>query len=219
MMAASNTTIGITEGAGKLVATRTVDSAHCQKICIGGAEDGESLVNLPAHDAADAGAPLKIGGRASLALPTAVSADGDRVNARFTREGALATVSTQIVGKVFVDGQGLTNLQSTTSNATLGASSASGVTAGGSGLKVYVTSVSVVCSTFANAGYVTLRDGSGGSDIYQVGGITAVNTGNSIAAAGNGFLCSTSLNTALHVFYSGASSNVIRWSLTYYYAP
>jgi len=42
-----------------------------------------------AHDAADSGHPVKIGGYASNAIPAAVSADGDRVNARFTQTGAL----------------------------------------------------------------------------------------------------------------------------------
>lgn len=44
--------------------------------------------NLVAHDAVDAGSPLKVGGYASTAVPTAVSAAGDRVNAWYTLNGA-----------------------------------------------------------------------------------------------------------------------------------
>lgn len=47
-----------------------------------------------AHDAVDGGAPQKIGGYASAAAPTSVSADADRVNAWFLRNGAQAMVLT-----------------------------------------------------------------------------------------------------------------------------
>jgi hypothetical protein len=62
-----------------------------------GADDAPLYVALssgsaadPAHDAADAGSPLKIGGKASAAVPTAVTAN-DRVNAYFDLEGRLIT--------------------------------------------------------------------------------------------------------------------------------
>lgn len=42
----------------------------------------------PAHDAADAGNPIKLGGYAKAAAPADVNADGDRVNAWFLRNGA-----------------------------------------------------------------------------------------------------------------------------------
>lgn len=47
-----------------------------------------------AHDAADAGNPLKIGGKAKAAAPADVSADADRVNAWFLLNGAQAVVLT-----------------------------------------------------------------------------------------------------------------------------
>ncbi len=47
------------------------------------------VVGATAHDAADAGNPIKIGGKASTTLPTAVSASGDRVDATFDRHGYL----------------------------------------------------------------------------------------------------------------------------------
>lgn len=58
-----------------------------------------------AHDAADAGNPVKIGGYAKTAAPTAVSADGDRVNAWFSRYGALATILTDATGAIVATGQ------------------------------------------------------------------------------------------------------------------
>ncbi len=215
-MAASDTTVAVTAGSGISVATRTVDSAHRQKVVLGGAEDGESYVYLPAHDAADAGSPLKVGGRASLALPTAVSADGDRVNARFTREGALATVVTPVADKVWVDGQGLTSLQSSCGNGALNGAATTIVTAGGTGIRTYVTSIQVICSAFTGAGYVTLRDGAS-TNIYPIGGITAANTVASGCAPSGGFLCYTTANTALQIFLSGNASLI--WTVTYYRAP
>lgn len=54
-----------------------------------GVTGSQSVGGPTASDAAIAVAPLTIGGRASNAAPTAVSADGDVVDARFTRTGAL----------------------------------------------------------------------------------------------------------------------------------
>ena len=53
-----------------------------------GASDGASVSGDVAHDGADAGEPVKIGGYAKAAAPTAVSLDGDRVNAWFLLNGA-----------------------------------------------------------------------------------------------------------------------------------
>lgn len=55
--------------------------------------------NMVAHDAVDAGNPLKIGGAASTNAPTAVSV-GDRVNSWFNTRGALAVFITQPDGTV-----------------------------------------------------------------------------------------------------------------------
>lgn len=47
-----------------------------------------------AHDGVDSGNPTKLGGYAKAAAPTDVSADADRVNAWFLRNGSLATTVT-----------------------------------------------------------------------------------------------------------------------------
>lgn len=52
---------------------------------------GETVQGDVAHDAADSGNPLKIGGKAETTAPAAV-ADGDRVNAWFDEYGRLVTV-------------------------------------------------------------------------------------------------------------------------------
>ena len=65
--------------------------------------------DIVAHDAVDTGDPLKIGGKASTAAPTAVSV-GDRVNAWFDLNGRLAVIQdqpfpagTNLMGKVGID--------------------------------------------------------------------------------------------------------------------
>lgn len=91
------------------------------------ASDGASVSGDTAHDAVDAGEPVKIGGYASAAAPTGVSGDADRVNAWFLRNGAQAAVITaagaliggdatngldvdvtRVTGTVTVDGSGVT---------------------------------------------------------------------------------------------------------------
>lgn len=73
-----------------------------------------------AHDGADAGNPIKIGGYASDAIPTAVSADGDRVNGWFTPNGALRVVLASADGganlddgALFVTSQGAQTVEGT----------------------------------------------------------------------------------------------------------
>ncbi len=96
----------ITAGAGTTVATDEVNTgagnAHVQLVKlldgtdggtgrIGGSADGLDVQGGVAHDAADSGDPVKIGGKAATATPAVVSA-GDRVNAWFDLYGRLVTV-------------------------------------------------------------------------------------------------------------------------------
>lgn len=59
-----------------------------------------------AHDAADVGRPIKIGGKANAALPTAVT-EGDRVDASFDLQGRQRVVTDHSVGTL---GHGVTNV-------------------------------------------------------------------------------------------------------------
>jgi hypothetical protein len=54
-----------------------------------------TIAGQVANDGVDIGSPIKIGGRASTATPTAVSADGDRVNAWYDRNGRAHIYSDQ----------------------------------------------------------------------------------------------------------------------------
>lgn len=87
-----NTSALALEGGGNLAAAAA--SLSVVDDWDNGASDGASVSGDVAHDGTDAGEPVKIGGYAKAAAPTDVSADADRVNAWFLRNGALATVVT-----------------------------------------------------------------------------------------------------------------------------
>ena len=108
---ADNTTINPGSG-GDLIATDEIAGIKYprSKITLGadGQNDGDvsssnplpvtgttSAVGNVAHDAADVGNPLKIGGRASTGAPLAV-APGDRVNAYFDPNGRLVEPVAQL---------------------------------------------------------------------------------------------------------------------------
>lgn len=68
------------------------------------AQDDVRVGGMAALDAAVADNPVTIGGRASTAVPTAVSADGDAVWAWLDRRGAVKTVMVDDAGDSIMDG-------------------------------------------------------------------------------------------------------------------
>lgn len=60
---------------------------------------GNPVTGDTAHDAVDAGRPIKIGGKANTSLPTAVS-DGDRVDASFDTQGRQRIVADHSTGSI-----------------------------------------------------------------------------------------------------------------------
>jgi hypothetical protein len=107
---ADNTRGGSQDGADPLIATDEVtysgDTADVQltrPVHVTGAEGSKTVVDVTsadglivngnvAHDAADAGNPIKIGGAATDSFPTQVTA-GDRVNAWFDTHGRMGVFS------------------------------------------------------------------------------------------------------------------------------
>ena len=129
------------------------------------ASDGASVSGDVAHDAADAGEPVKIGGYAKAAAPTDVSADGDRVNAWFDLAGRLQIGDGG--GSLTVDNAGLTELA-----AAINASSQVDVNIAASNASVAVT----------NAGITTIAGAVSGTEM-QVDVLTsALPTGAATAA-------------------------------------
>lgn len=79
-----------------------------------GASDGASVSGDVAHDSADAGEPVKIGGKAVTTPPTAV-ADDDRVNAQFDIYGRQVVIG----GLREMKGSQITTITSSTSETTV----------------------------------------------------------------------------------------------------
>lgn len=117
-----------------------------------GASDGASVSGDVAHDTADAGEPVKIGGKAITAWPTAV-ANADRANAITDKFGR------QVVVGVPRDlrGKQKTQITSSTSETTI-------VTAGAAGVFNDLYKL-LITNTSATATNVTIRDATGGSAV------------------------------------------------------
>ena len=101
-----------------------------------------------AHDAADSGNPIKVGGRAHTSNPTAV-ANGDRVNAVYDTQGrAIVSMS---IGPAMVAGVSadITNTSDT-----------SVIAAQGSGVRTYITQITAFNSHATVATRVNIKDGA-----------------------------------------------------------
>lgn len=98
-----------------------------------------------AHDAADSGNPIKVGGRARTALPAAVAQDDrvDSIHDRFGRSLSLVAPLEQRVG-------GTTNFRADTASDVIAAP--------GSNLAIVVTSIAVVNSHATVGTKVSIRD-------------------------------------------------------------
>ncbi len=104
-----------------------------------------------AHDAADSGNPVKVGGVARSSQPTKV-ASGDRVNAYFDLVGRIVT--TPYVPRELV-GRQVTTLTNTTSETTI-------ITAGGANVFNDITHLAITNKS-ATGTVATLKDGTGGT--------------------------------------------------------
>jgi hypothetical protein len=103
-----------------------------------------------AHDSADSGNPIKIGGKARQTNPTAV-ADGDRVDAMFDDVGRQVTILGQVRDLI---GDQTTTITSSTSETTIATAVAS----------TFLDIVSLmVANTSATATRIDFRDSTGGS--------------------------------------------------------
>lgn len=118
------------------------------------ASDGASVSGDVAHDAADAGEPVKIGGKALTAQPTAVAAN-DRVNAMFDIYGRQVALGTLREMK----GNQITTITSSTAETTV-------VTADATyKLDVYAV---FVTNTSATATEVSFKDSTAGTTRFTL---------------------------------------------------
>ena len=122
------------------------------------ASDGASVSGDVAHDAADAGEPVKIGGKAISAEPAVVAAN-DRVNALFDLVGKLIVLP-YANPENFVSGAITTAMTGTTSTSLVAAPAA--------GLRNYLTTI-IVSNAHATVGTdIVIQDGSGGTTLLTI---------------------------------------------------
>jgi hypothetical protein len=146
-----------------------------------------------AHDSADSGNPLKVGGKAGTADVTAVT-DGDRTDMRFD------TLGHQVVRPYALH----ENLVSGATAAITDTTSTSVLPSAGASTRNYVTTILVTNSHATVGTLVTIKDGSGGTTLYA----------GYAAPVGGGFSVSFptplrgSAATAVHAVCGTTGSNV-----------
>jgi len=122
------------------------------------ASDGASVSGDVAHDSADAGEPVKIGGKAISAEPAVVTAN-DRVNALFDLVGKLIVLP-YANPENFVSGA--------ITSAMTGTTSTSLIAAPASGLRNYITQITVSNAHATVGTDIIIQDGSGGTTLYTI---------------------------------------------------
>lgn len=113
------------------------------------------VVGAVAHDGADAGNPLKVGGKARTTNPTAV-ADADRVDATFDDIGRQVVVLNQVRD---LETHTTTTISASTTETTI-------LAAGGAGVFHDVTLITIA-NTSATATRVDIRDATAGSVVWS----------------------------------------------------
>jgi hypothetical protein len=113
--------------------------------------------SIVAHDSADAGNPVKVGGRARTTDITAVASD-DRVDAIYDALGK------QIVTPYASP----ENLVSGVTSAITDTTSTSVIASQGAGVRFYMTSLSVMNSHATVTTVVAITDGSGGTAMWRL---------------------------------------------------
>lgn len=139
---------------GANVVTVLTDSAGRQ-IMVGGA----------AHDAAVAGAPVRIGAKAATSNPAGISA-GDAVDALATQEGVIITRPWSIPAGTWSYAAANLGIVNTTTAVTIKA-------AGAAGIRNYVTGLDIMAEALGAATEVAIRDGAGGTVLWR----TKIGTG------------------------------------------
>jgi hypothetical protein len=142
-----------------------------------------------AHDGADSGNPVKVGGKARTTNPTAV-ADADRVDATFDDIGRQVVVLSSVRDLV---GQQTTTITNSTSETTF-------VTAAGSGVFADLTHLTITNAS-ATAFTVTIKDATGGTTraIYDIaangGAVLSFPVPFTQASSNNNWTATLSVNT------------------------
>ena len=134
-----------------------VRGATVQRVTIA-TDDSVPVIGTVAHDAADSGAPIKVGGRARTSDITSVAND-DRVDAIFDKSGRQVTFPYCLPENI-VNGSILTAMTGTTSTQLLAAP--------GAGLRNYITQITVSNAHATVGTDLHLQDGNGGTAFYPL---------------------------------------------------
>jgi len=194
----NGSTISIDDGAGSITVDGTVAVSS-----LPASTNTLEVVGDAAHDAAVAGNPVRIAGRAVSADYTSV-ATGDTADLITTLGGKLVT-HPYAIPENYVSGA-TSDMTATTATSVIAAA--------GAGLRNYITHILVQCSHATVGTWVNITDGSGGSTLYTV----------YAAAAGGGASITlpcpikTTANTALYCANVTTGSNT-RVSASGYKAP
>ena len=179
---------------GKLAANSGVDIGDVDVTSITGvtmSNAGMQITGDEAHDAADAGNPVKVGGKAKNqdgSAPGTAAAEDDRVD-----------FIADVYGRQFVE-TSHPNYWSASVDYAGAQTNATVKAAAGAGLKLYITDI--YCSNGAVAGNITLLDGSGGTVMWETypaingGGIANFKT--PVALTANTLLAITSTTVTTH---------------------
>lgn len=143
--------------AGTVVATGA-GAVNAQTIRMTMADDAVGIVPTVAHDAADSGNPLKMGGRARSSEITPV-ANNDRSDFLTDLAGKLLTMP-YANPENFISGA--------ITSAMTGTTSTSLIASPGGSLRNYITQVTVSNSHATVGTDVVLQDGSGGTTLYTI---------------------------------------------------
>lgn len=172
------------------------------------------LVGQVAHDAADIGSPVKIGGKASISEATS-PVDADRVDAWFATSGALMThplpvlhQKTRIVGAAAP-----LTINRATSTSTSGTATQI-VAAGGSGVYTYV--IGVALAAVGTAGSILTVETSAPATLWQIP--IGANAYNQVFAPTGMYLFRSTVNDVLNVKWTIASQAPTSVLVTLYYA-
>lgn len=193
--------IQITEGTGKYLDEESLSlggyTVHRPRFQIAGAAATDLCLPV-AHDAADAGNPLKVGASASINFPSAVSADGDRVNLAATRTGALYTVGAPALGYQYIPGYGFAaqSIIVTTGLTITAGTGVSLIPAGGAGVYTYLLAIKVMWGV-ATATTWLVKKGTVGGTIMWTGQTGTTGPESDEAAPPGQYLAKSDANAAL----------------------
>lgn len=201
--------IRITEGTGLYLDEESLSvsgyTVHRPRVILSGT--GATDFALPvAHDAADAGGSLKVGAKASINLPSAVSADSDRVDIAATRQGEIYTVNTPGLGYYHIPGYGRAPLMVSYQESS-GITAGTGmqlVAAGGSGVYTYLVAVRFIWANGSTAWQI--RKGTVSGSVVWVGQSNTTNMETHEEAPWPQYIAKSDANAALWLNVTSTTS-------------